>query len=85
MNTRGWDSSRLLPSRKGVGILRPDGEAAAGADVLAMMVRTEAMIDAVTLAQSLYDHRHGRNGAVGDVTGIGHRHGSNCHQSPGSP
>ena len=43
MNTRGWDSSRLLPSHKGVGILRPDGETAAGADVLAMMVRTDYM------------------------------------------
>jgi S-DNA-T family DNA segregation ATPase FtsK/SpoIIIE len=43
MNTRGWDSRRLLPSHKGVGILRPDGETAAGADVLAMMVRTDYM------------------------------------------
>ncbi|MBV9013982.1 MAG: cell division protein FtsK [Pseudonocardiales bacterium] len=43
MNTRGWDSSRLLPSHKGVGILRPDGEIAVGADVLAMMVRTDYM------------------------------------------
>jgi S-DNA-T family DNA segregation ATPase FtsK/SpoIIIE len=43
MNTRGWDASRLLPSHKGVGILRPDGETAAGADVLALMVRTYYM------------------------------------------
>lgn len=43
MNTRGYDSSRLLPSHKGVGILRPDGEAQAGADVLAMTVRTYFM------------------------------------------
>jgi S-DNA-T family DNA segregation ATPase FtsK/SpoIIIE len=43
MNTRGWDSSKLLPSHKGVGILRPDGETAAGTDVLAMMVRTYYM------------------------------------------
>jgi DNA segregation ATPase FtsK/SpoIIIE, S-DNA-T family len=43
MNTRGWDSSRLLPSHKGVGILRPDGDTAAGADVLAVMVRTDYM------------------------------------------
>jgi DNA segregation ATPase FtsK/SpoIIIE, S-DNA-T family len=43
MNTRGWDSSRLLPSHKGVGILRPDGDTAAGADVIAMMVRTDYM------------------------------------------
>jgi DNA segregation ATPase FtsK/SpoIIIE, S-DNA-T family len=43
MNTRGWDSSRLLPSHKGVGILRPDGDTAAGVDVLAVMVRTDYM------------------------------------------
>ncbi|MCS7478192.1 cell division protein FtsK [Umezawaea endophytica] len=40
MNTRGYDSSRLLASHKGVGILRPDGETDVGADVLAMTVRT---------------------------------------------
>ncbi|WP_394612978.1 FtsK/SpoIIIE domain-containing protein [Lentzea sp. JNUCC 0626] len=40
MNTRGYDSSRLLPSHKGVGILRPDGETQAGTDVLALTVRT---------------------------------------------
>jgi S-DNA-T family DNA segregation ATPase FtsK/SpoIIIE len=43
MNTRGYDSSRLLPSHKGVGILRPDGDTQAGADVLAMTVRTYYM------------------------------------------
>ncbi|MEW2502934.1 cell division protein FtsK [Amycolatopsis sp. NPDC047767] len=43
MNTRGFDSSRLLPSHKGVGILRPDGDTAAGADVLAITVRTYYM------------------------------------------
>ncbi|WP_033292918.1 cell division protein FtsK [Amycolatopsis jejuensis] len=43
MNTRGYDSSRLLPSHKGVGILRPDGETQAGADVLAVTVRTYYM------------------------------------------
>ncbi|OZM71708.1 cell division protein FtsK [Amycolatopsis antarctica] len=43
MNTRGFDSSRLLPSHKGVGILRPDGETQAGADTLAMTVRTYYM------------------------------------------
>jgi len=42
MNTRGYDSSRLLASHKGVGILRPDGETA-GADVLATTVRTYYM------------------------------------------
>jgi DNA segregation ATPase FtsK/SpoIIIE, S-DNA-T family len=40
MNTRGYDASTLLPSHKGVGILRPDGESDAGADVLAVTVRT---------------------------------------------
>jgi len=41
MNTRGHDSSRLLASHKGVGILRPDGDT--GADVLAVTVRTYYM------------------------------------------
>jgi S-DNA-T family DNA segregation ATPase FtsK/SpoIIIE len=43
MNTRGYDSSKLLPSHKGVGILRPDGETDAGADVLAVTVRSHYM------------------------------------------
>ena len=43
MNTRGWDSSRLLSTHKGVGILRPDGDTAAGADTLALTVRTYYM------------------------------------------
>nr|WP_229795271.1 cell division protein FtsK [Saccharothrix coeruleofusca] len=43
MNTRGYDSSRLLAGHKGVGILRPDGETTAGADVLAVTVRTYYM------------------------------------------
>lgn len=43
MNTRGYDSSRLLASHKGVGVLRPDGDTQAGADVLAMTVRTYFM------------------------------------------
>jgi S-DNA-T family DNA segregation ATPase FtsK/SpoIIIE len=43
MNTRGYDSSRLLASHKGVGILRPDGDAQAGSDVLALTVRTYYM------------------------------------------
>ncbi|MEU7528537.1 cell division protein FtsK [Saccharothrix sp. NPDC042600] len=43
MNTRGHDASRLLPSHKGVGILRPDGDTDAGADVLAITVRTDYM------------------------------------------
>lgn len=41
MNTRGFDSSRLLASHKGVGILRPDGEA--DTDALALTVRTYYM------------------------------------------
>jgi DNA segregation ATPase FtsK/SpoIIIE, S-DNA-T family len=43
MNTRGYDSSRLLPTHKGVGILRPDGDTAAGGDALALTVRTYYM------------------------------------------
>lgn len=43
MNTRGYDSSRLLASHKGVGILRPDGDTQAGADILALTVRTYYM------------------------------------------
>ena len=43
MNTRGYDSSRLLASHKGVGILRPDGDVQAGAEVLALTVRTYYM------------------------------------------
>jgi S-DNA-T family DNA segregation ATPase FtsK/SpoIIIE len=43
MNTRGYDSSTLLPSHKGVGILRPDGDTDAGVDVLALIVRTHYM------------------------------------------
>ncbi|WP_211771569.1 cell division protein FtsK [Kutzneria sp. CA-103260] len=46
MNTRGYDASMLLPSHKGVGILRPDGETDAGADVVAMTVRTYYMPNA---------------------------------------
>mgnify|MGYP001251089362 CR=1 FL=1 len=42
MNTRGYDSSRLLPSHKGVGILRPDGETD-GVDAVAVTVRTYYM------------------------------------------
>jgi DNA segregation ATPase FtsK/SpoIIIE, S-DNA-T family len=34
MNTRGYDSSRLLASHKGVGILRPDGDTQAGGTCL---------------------------------------------------
>jgi S-DNA-T family DNA segregation ATPase FtsK/SpoIIIE len=43
MNTRGYDSSTLLPGHKGVGILRPDGDTEAGADALALTVRTYYM------------------------------------------
>jgi S-DNA-T family DNA segregation ATPase FtsK/SpoIIIE len=46
MNTRGYDSSKLLATHKGVGILRPDGETDAGADVLALTVRTYYMPNA---------------------------------------
>ena len=45
MNTRGYDASKLLPSHKGVGILRPDGETDGG-DLLAQMVRCDYMPNA---------------------------------------
>lgn len=43
MNTRGYDSSRLLAAHKGVGILRPDGALDGGDEVLATTVRTYYM------------------------------------------
>jgi S-DNA-T family DNA segregation ATPase FtsK/SpoIIIE len=43
MNTRGYDSSKLLPSHKGVGILRPDGESDGGTDTVAITVRSDYM------------------------------------------
>jgi S-DNA-T family DNA segregation ATPase FtsK/SpoIIIE len=43
MNSRGYDSSRLLASHKGVGVLRPDGETDSGSDALAVTVRTYYM------------------------------------------
>jgi S-DNA-T family DNA segregation ATPase FtsK/SpoIIIE len=43
MNTRGYDSSKMLPSHKGVGILRPDGESDTGADAVALTVRSHYM------------------------------------------
>ena len=43
MNARGYDSSRLFAAHKGVGILRPDGDTQAGADVIALTVRTYYM------------------------------------------
>jgi S-DNA-T family DNA segregation ATPase FtsK/SpoIIIE len=46
MNTRGYDASTLLPSHKGVGILRPDGDTDADADTLAVTVRTYYMDNA---------------------------------------
>ncbi|SFS88963.1 FtsK/SpoIIIE domain-containing protein [Saccharopolyspora flava] len=46
MNTRGFDASTLLPSHKGVGILRPDGEAESGGDAVAVTVRTFYMDNA---------------------------------------
>jgi S-DNA-T family DNA segregation ATPase FtsK/SpoIIIE len=67
MNTRGWDSSRLLPSHKGVGILRPDGDTAAGADVLAMMVRTDYMPN--TDWTTLCERGRALRAAAGTLTG----------------
>jgi S-DNA-T family DNA segregation ATPase FtsK/SpoIIIE len=76
MNTRGYDSSRLLASHKGVGILRPDGETQAGAEVLALTVRTYYMPnqDWHTLCQRARDLRE----AAGTLTG----HAAGQHISP---
>ncbi|APU17792.1 FtsK/SpoIIIE family protein [Actinoalloteichus sp. GBA129-24] len=67
MNTRGYDSSRLLSSHKGVGILRPDGETQAGVDALAVTVRTYYMPNEDWQAVC----RHGRTlrEAAGTLTG----------------
>ncbi|MDT5001107.1 MAG: segregation ATPase FtsK/SpoIIIE, family, partial [Mycobacterium sp.] len=67
MNTRGWDSRRLLPSHKGVGILRPDGDTAAGGDVLAMMVRTDYMPN--TDWTALCERGRALRAAAGTMTG----------------
>lgn len=63
MNTRGYDASGLLPRHKGVGILRPDADTDAGADSLAVTVRTYYMANA--------DWRRvcARGRAVREVTG----------------
>jgi DNA segregation ATPase FtsK/SpoIIIE, S-DNA-T family len=73
MNTRGWDSSRLLPSHKGVGILRPDGDTTAGADALAMMVRTDYMPnnDWTTLCERGRALRAGAGTLSGHAIGAG--------------
>lgn len=41
LNTRGYESSRLLPTHKGV--LRPDGDTHTGNDLLTVTVRTYYM------------------------------------------
>src|SRR5262249_42668865 len=76
MNTRGYDSSRLLPSHKGVGILRPDGETEAGADVLAITVRTYYMPndDWRTICQ--------RGRALREVTGTLTGHATGTEPTP---
>jgi S-DNA-T family DNA segregation ATPase FtsK/SpoIIIE len=43
INARGWTAARLLPLAQGASILRPDGDTAADADVLAVIVRTDYM------------------------------------------
>ncbi|WP_232376814.1 FtsK/SpoIIIE domain-containing protein [Amycolatopsis aidingensis] len=78
MNTRGFDSSRLLPSHKGVGILRPDGETEAGADVLALMVRTYLMTGADWHA--LCHHGRALREAAGTLSG--HAAGQDTHPVP---
>lgn len=67
MNTRGHDASKLLPSHKGVGILRPDGGTEAGADTLALTVCTYFMPgpDWLTICQ----HARQLRMAAGTLTG----------------
>ncbi|MCU1682918.1 MAG: ftsK [Amycolatopsis sp.] len=71
MNTRGFDSSRLLASHKGVGVLRPDGDTQAGADVLAMTVRTYYMPneDWQTICQQGRALREAANTLTGHAAG----------------
>jgi DNA segregation ATPase FtsK/SpoIIIE, S-DNA-T family len=71
MNTRGYDSSRLLASHKGVGILRPDGDTDAGADALAVTVRTYYMpgADWKTLCQRGRDLRDTAGTLTGHAAG----------------
>jgi S-DNA-T family DNA segregation ATPase FtsK/SpoIIIE len=72
MNTRGYDSSRLLASHKGVGILRPDGDTQAGADVLALTVRTYLMPneDWHTICQRGRVLREGAGTLTGHAAGL---------------
>jgi DNA segregation ATPase FtsK/SpoIIIE, S-DNA-T family len=74
MNTRGYDSSRLLPSHKGVGILRPDGDTCA--DALAITVRTYYMPndDWRTICQ--------RGRALRETTGTLTGHATGDHTAP---
>jgi DNA segregation ATPase FtsK/SpoIIIE, S-DNA-T family len=76
MNTRGYDSSRLLASHKGVGILRPDGETQAGADVLALTVRTYYMPNEDW--QTICQHGQALREAEGTLTG----HAAGHDQAP---
>ncbi|WP_337661764.1 FtsK/SpoIIIE domain-containing protein [Actinoalloteichus sp. AHMU CJ021] len=45
MHSRGYDSSRLLPGHKGVGILRPDAEETENGEAVATTVRTYYLAD----------------------------------------
>nr|WP_092530883.1 FtsK/SpoIIIE domain-containing protein [Amycolatopsis arida] len=81
MNTRGYDASRLLPSHKGVGILRPDGDTAAGADVLAMTVRTYYMPNEDW--RTLCERGRALRDAAGTLTG--HAAGQDIRPAPEHP
>ncbi|WP_433873769.1 cell division protein FtsK [Saccharopolyspora sp. CA-218241] len=67
MNTRGFDASTLLPSHKGVGILRPDGDTDTGADTLATTARTYYLTNAEW--RSLCERGRSLREAAGTLTG----------------
>ncbi|MBA0126722.1 cell division protein FtsK, partial [Haloechinothrix sp. YIM 98757] len=71
MNTRGHDASRLLAAHKGVGILRPDGEADTPGDELATTVRTYYMAgqDWRTICQRGHALREAEGTLTGHATG----------------
>lgn len=67
MNTRGYDASKLLPSHKGVGVLRPDGEHDGGADAVAITVRSDYMPNAAW--RTICDRGRALREAAGTLSG----------------
>jgi S-DNA-T family DNA segregation ATPase FtsK/SpoIIIE len=77
MNTRGYDASTLLPSHKGVGILRPDGDSDEGADTVAVTVRTYYMDN--TQWRAICERGRALREAAGTLTG--HAAGDDSRQA----